>query len=113
MMDTQNGASGADLRWTATADELKTIHLIAKRAMKMATDLDVVHDSTLMDFEMDIEAVHCNDVSLRLDELLAADDFNFSHDVFGIRNTLDRHTGKCGDCFLPRFARPAQARGKR
>lgn len=53
---------------------------------------------------MDITATHANGCPLKLAELLAADDFNFSHDVAGIYRHLDRTTGKLLDCFLPRFA---------
>jgi hypothetical protein len=57
-----------------------------------------------LDINMDITAAHLNGNPLRLEALLAADDFNFVHDVFGIRRHLDRKTGKLGDCFLPRFS---------
>ena len=57
-----------------------------------------------MDAMMDIEACHSNGCPLRLNELLATDDGNFGHDVFGIRRHLDRETGKLGGCFLPRFS---------
>ena len=44
-----------------------------------------------------------NACSERLRDLLAADDLNFIHDVFGIAGLLDRRTGQLGDCFSPRF----------
>lgn len=53
---------------------------------------------------MDLTACHANGCNLRLDEMLKADDFNFAHDIYGIRRHIDRSTGKLGDCFLPRFA---------
>lgn len=43
-------------------------------------------------------------VGIRLDELLAADDGNFAHDVFGIERHLNYDTGELGDGFTPRFA---------
>jgi hypothetical protein len=55
--------------------------------------------------QMDLAACHCNGCPLQLTELLDADDFNFSHDIFGIRRHLNRTTGKLDDRFLPRFAR--------
>lgn len=54
---------------------------------------------------MDVIAVHMNGRPLRLEALLAADDFNFAHDVFGIRRHLDRDTGELTQCFVPRFSR--------
>jgi hypothetical protein len=54
--------------------------------------------------EMDITAAHM--VSpLWLDDLLASDEFNFRHDVYGIMNHIDRRTGKMLDHFTPRFTR--------
>ena len=53
---------------------------------------------------MDLNAVHCNGCELQLAALLAADDGNFSHDVFGITRHIDRGTGQLKDSFLPRYA---------
>ena len=52
---------------------------------------------------MDITYAH-EDTPLRLEELLAADDVNFAHDVGGIARHLDHETLVLGDCFVPRFA---------
>jgi len=57
---------------------------------------------------MDVTAVHCNGNPLRHADLLAADDFNFLHDMSGICNCLDRNTGKLTRNFRPRFSRPAR-----
>lgn len=54
--------------------------------------------------EMDITACHRNGCQLKLIELLQADDLNFTHDVIGIRNCMDRTTGKLTNDFLPRYA---------
>lgn len=60
---------------------------------------------------MDITAVHANGNQLDLTALLAADDSNFAHDVFGIRRHLNRDTGELEDFFTPRFsARVGQPR---
>ena len=57
-----------------------------------------------IDMIMDIDATHkC--CSLKLQELLDTDDFNFYHDLVGIRQHINRNTGKLEDCFLPRFAK--------
>lgn len=37
------------------------------------------------------------------DRLLAADDFNFMHDIGGICRHMDRETGALTDHFMPRF----------
>lgn len=83
-------------------EEARTIAAIAKRAVHMAAK--VGFDYGFMDADMDITACHMNGAPLRLNELLAADDLNFSHDVFGIRRHLNRETGKLEDCFSPRYA---------
>src|ERR1017187_412510 len=57
-----------------------------------------------LDVLMDLEACVANGNPLRLDELLAASDFNFFHDVCGIRQHLDRDTGKLQDFFSPRYS---------
>lgn len=42
---------------------------------------------------------------LDLERLLAADDGNFTHDVFGICRHYDVVTGGMRDCFSPRFTK--------
>jgi hypothetical protein len=54
------------------------------------------------ELEAEITMVH-EAHPLRLREMLMADDFNFMHDMVGIRVHLDRTTGKLRDCFVPRF----------
>ena len=84
-----------------TLDQMATIANIAARAVEMAN----LNKYTRMTAILDIS--HCNSsCPLRLDDLLAADDFNFAHDVFGINQHLNRETGELNDCFLPRFAKP-------
>ena len=62
-----------------------------------------------MSIHMDITATHCNGNPLRLADLLAADDFNFQHDVCGINRHLNRDTGKLMDHFIPRFSQRVAA----
>ena len=57
-----------------------------------------------MTIHMDISATHANGCPLKLQELLDADDFNFAHDILGIRKHICRTTGKLQNCFLPRFS---------
>lgn len=63
-------------------------------------------DFDRMTTRMDLTACHANGCRLKLSELLMTDDFNFAHDVFGIRNHINRRTGQLEGCFLPRFAQP-------
>jgi len=57
-----------------------------------------------LDVLMDLEACVSNGNPLKIDELLAANDFNFFHDVCGIRQHINRDTGKLQNCFLPRYS---------
>lgn len=79
------------------AQERETVMAIVDRAVEMG-----IYDDAL-DCDMDISAVHYT-CPLRLADLLAADRFNFSHDMCGIQRHLNRETGKLGGFFLPRFA---------
>ncbi len=76
---------------------------IARRASDMLAEQNTTRD--VLSIDMDITATHCNGNPLRLADLLAADDFNFMHDVAGIYRHLDRETGSLMDHFSPRFSR--------
>jgi len=94
-------------QFSSSRAEVVLISKIAMRARAMAEDAGIQCEQ--MDVLMDIEACHCNGCPLKLEELLAAGDGDFGHDVFGIRRFIDRETGQLGGQFLPRFSQP-QAR---
>ncbi len=82
------------------------ISKIVDRGMEMAEKArrtDITKDR--MSITMDITACHCSGNPLRLEDFLAADGFNFSHDFFGINRHIDRVTGQMTDCFVPRFSK--------
>lgn len=81
---------------------LTTIQKIAVRAVSLYAQHEVRVEQR--DVLMDISACHFGAQKLRLDDLLAADDLNFIHDVAGINRHLDRETGTLRDCFSPRFS---------
>ncbi len=56
-----------------------------------------------MSASMSIRAAHLAN-PLRLADLLAADEFNFKHDAYGILNHVDVNTGEMTDGFSPRFS---------
>lgn len=56
-----------------------------------------------MSLIMDLKCVN-EEFNLRLEDLLNADDFNFSHDILGIQNNLNREERKMENLFVPRFA---------
>lgn len=74
---------------------------IADRAVSVYANNNVRVER--LDVLMDITSVHFSGCKLRLDDLLAADDFNFIHDVAGINRHLDRETYMLRDGFSPRF----------
>lgn len=82
-----------------TRDEYAIVVQIVDRAVALGIYDDAV------DADMDISAVHAT-CPLRLADLLAADDFNFGHDMRGILRHLNRQTGGLENFFLPRFAQP-------
>ncbi len=92
------------IKWSTDKDEIELEDKIAYRAVSMAEKLGItlIH----IDVVMDLDACHSNGCPLKLAELLAADDFNFAHDVLGIKAHIDRKTGKLASCFLPRYAQP-------
>jgi len=55
---------------------------------------------------MDLEACHISGTPLDWDALADGDVQDVAHDVFGIIHHIDRDTGRLGDCFSPRFAKP-------
>ena len=46
-----------------------------------------------------------DDVGIDFSRLLAFDNMDFIHDIMGIRNNMNRETGKLENCFLPRCAK--------
>ena len=54
---------------------------------------------------IDISNCHENGCPLRLEDLLAADDVNFAHDICGINRNLNHYTYRLDNCFVPRFAK--------
>ena len=86
--------------------DFRIIEQIADRAWQSNTIRKVVdHDHAKIGIHMDVSACHANGNPLRLDDLLAADEFNFVHDILGIYGHLDRDTGKLDGLFLPRFSK--------
>lgn len=90
------------INFTASARDRRLISQIASRAVALGEKHGSPVDS--MSCTMDIAACHLNGNPLRLRDLLDADDFNFTHDVFGIERHLDRTTGKLDARFSPRFS---------
>lgn len=85
-----------------TAAELALIEGIADRAEKAGLVFKNYNRRTLM---MDLSACNANGCPMDFERLLAAPDFDFTHDICGIARHMNRETGQLGDCFLPRTHR--------
>ncbi|WP_418450163.1 hypothetical protein [Alistipes sp.] len=79
-------------------DEQRIVCDIVQRARQLLPD---VNCTTL---SMDLAATHNHACRLRLADLLAADDFDFIHDIRGIYRHLNRSSITLEHCFLPRFS---------
>ena len=91
------------INWNSTKEESKLISKIVSRYMNKCAELNISAGKQ-MNLNMDISATHLNGNPLKLNELLKADDTNFMHDVNGIRQYIDRTTGKLQNCFVPRYS---------
>lgn len=82
-----------------TKEKIMTMFAIAKRAEELGA-LRTDRISLKMDLE-----IFDNEVGLKLDELLNANEFDFVHDIVGIQNHVDRQNMTLLDNqFLPRYA---------
>lgn len=73
--------------------------------MDRATVMGLMTPEEAIDRMMDIESAD-KKFNLRLDDWLAADDFNFAHDFYGIRDNINREDGFPATdfgLFVPRF----------
>lgn len=81
--------------------DLTLIRRIAQRAVLLYDSHNVVVDE--VDVVIDLASCHFGKCKLRLEELLAARDFDLMHDVGGINKHLNRDTEELSDGFSPRF----------
>lgn len=83
--------------------EARLIEAIAERCLRLEAEAGRPVPERML-VEMDITACHANGNRLKLQELLDAAPADFNHDVWGIRQHIDRLTGKLIDCFSPRYS---------
>lgn len=91
------------ISFTTTREESDLIVAIVDRAE--GTSLMLPAFGARMNLVMDLTATHANGCPLDLEGLLAAEPFDFAHDVAGIQRHINRETGQLEDCFLPRYSR--------
>ena len=90
------------ISFDTTPKDARLIKKIAERADFLALAGIGVGFGNL-EIVMDLTAVHANGCPLRLNDLLTAPEFDFVHDVAGIRRHLNRDTGQLEDFFQPRY----------
>ncbi len=98
-MTTDNAAPAGEIKWDTSPNDAALIERILDRAEANGL-LEHIHRTNM---EMDIKACHLNGTPLRLEDWLTADNFNFTHDLYGINAHMDRGTGRLRDHFIPRF----------
>ena len=81
-----------------TKEQLNLIEKIAEKVISKNPGFDK------LDIEMDLTYCIEGGCSLRLEDMLKADDFNLLHDICGINGHLDHFTYKLTNGFWPRFA---------
>lgn len=97
-------------RRAATMRELETIHKIADRMVTLYQSFGQLDGRRDQEFARtgithEVLIVHEEVIPLRLDELLAARDGDFAHDVCGIHRYLEHgKRPQLKDGFCPRFA---------
>ena len=91
------------LSFRISREDAAHVEDIADRALAMARRAKIDHLRKI-DIVMDLTAAHANGCRINFAELAAADQFNLSHDVFGIMRHLNRETGQLEGFFVPRFS---------
>lgn len=99
------------LNWRISEEDGLLVKSIVRKYKRIVPKKDRHADFEDLNLQMDIMACHMNGMPLDLAKLLAADPFNFLHDLSGISKNINRETGKIENHFLPRCALPAAKRG--
>lgn len=91
------------INWKASKAESQLFSKLVERALPMIARLGIDYDAQSL--RMDLMATHLNGMPLDLERLLSFPDFDFAHDVFGIRRHINRSTGELEGFFVPRCSR--------
>jgi hypothetical protein len=94
------------INWRVSDEDETLISQIVKRECdSYRKDVGRLPRGYALHVRMNVTACHANGNPLDLAGLLAADDFNFSHDINGLDRHVCRDTGKLINCFLPRYSK--------
>jgi hypothetical protein len=89
------------LNLNVSTSDFALIHAISKRALALLKGPSSA--KAHIEMEMDLEAVH-NCCPLRLAAWLGTNDFDFVHEIVGLREHFDQKTGHLDYSFWPHFA---------
>jgi len=95
-----NPLEHASIHWDINTADFSLLVEVARRARHELTDYPDDHHTLVMD----LNACHSNGCLLDFRGLLTASPFELSHDIYGIREHINRRTGKLENCFVPRYA---------
>lgn len=102
----------SNVSFDMTDAEMELIERIADRAQEAGLcrgERKPRHWYERLTLIMDLAATNANGCPMDFERMLAADDFNFLHDIAGIARHINRRTGLMDHRFLPRFARTERA----
>jgi len=94
----------AKVKFDTTPEEMRLIAAIVDRGVAEK----MIEPGNRLNVVMDLSATNANGTPLDFERLLAFPTFDFSHDLFGIDQHIDRATGQLTRCFLPRCAKPTR-----
>lgn len=97
------------VEFTRDPQARRLISKIARRARQLDYKHNRRRAATIQHHMMNVSACHASGNPLRLADLLAADDFNFAHDIFGIDRHINHENGRLDNCFVPRFSNHGEA----
>lgn len=93
----------SNLNFKTDAESLLLIDRIVMRYADLFSKFHGGQSINRFHLMMDLTLVQNSNTPLQLRELLHATDDDFSHDISGIINHLDRNYGELKDLFVPRY----------
>lgn len=99
------GAKPLQMHFDCAPTDMACITMIVKRANEIGSACEPKVAFETMLAMMDIAAVHCNCVPLKLEQFLMSDNVDFMRDFGGIGLHVDRSSGQLLHGWRPMFAR--------
>lgn len=87
---------------TKEKHDTKTFNAVVERAMDMFKRHETPVDEQTLRMDLLVTDTNCGGLDFK--GLLDATPFDFSHDIVGIVENMDRANMKLGNCFTPRYS---------